>query len=116
VKGTTACGSGNLSAAYAVSVYTSQGTGDKEAVSGIKLYPNPNDGAFVLQLNSRVEQELKFRITTSGGNQILDSKENVPAGLYQKNFNLSNLPAGTYYLVISDSRGRMLSRQQIVKQ
>jgi hypothetical protein len=116
VKGINACGSGNFSPAYAVTVYSSQGIDDKNAVSGIKLFPNPNDGAFVLQLNSRDEQELKFQITTSGGNMILDSKENIPAGLYRKNFNLGNLPGGTYYLVIRDSQGRMLSRQQIVIQ
>ena len=116
MKGINACGPGNFSQAYAVSVYSSQGIEDKNPVSGIKLFPNPNDGAFVLQLTSRSEQEIKFQITNSGGNQILDSKESIPAGPYQKNFNLSTLPAGTYYLVISDSHGRMLSRQQVVTQ
>jgi hypothetical protein len=57
-----------------------------------------------------------MQISTSGGNQILESKENIPAGQYQKSFNLKTLPGGTYYLVISDSHGRMMSRLQIVVQ
>ncbi len=114
VKGINDCGSGTFSQLYPVTVYTSQGIDEKNAVTGIKLFPNPNDGVFMLQLNSRTEQQIKFQVTTSGGSKILDSQERIPAGPYQKNFNLSTLPAGTYYLIISDSHGRMLSRQQIV--
>lgn len=116
VRGINDCGEGNFSQVFPVSVYSSQAIGEKETISGIKLYPNPNDGIFVLQLNSKADQEIRFRITASGGNQILESKESIPAGLYQKNFNLSTLPGGTYYLVISDTHGRMMSRQQVVIQ
>jgi hypothetical protein len=116
VRGLNDCGAGPYSQTYPVSVYSSQGIGDQNPLSGIKLFPNPNDGIFVLQLNSKAEQEIRFQITASGGNQILESKESIPAGLYQKNFNLSTLPGGTYYLVISDSHGKMMSRQQVVIQ
>jgi hypothetical protein len=116
VRGVNDCGSGEYSANYVVSVYSSQGIAEKDAVTGIKLYPNPNDGVFILSLTSGKDQVLRFKITTSGGNQILDSKENITAGLYQKNFNLRNLPAGTYYLVISDADGRMLNREQVILQ
>jgi hypothetical protein len=116
VRGINNCGAGSYSQAYPVSVYSSQGIGEKDAISGIKLYPNPNDGIFILQLNARADQDVKFQITASGGSQILESKESIPAGLYQKNFNLSNLPGGTYYLMISDVHGRMLSRLQVVVQ
>jgi hypothetical protein len=116
VRGVNECGAGPNSQTYPVSVYSSQGIGDKNVISGIKLFPNPNDGIFTLQLNSGKEQEIRMQISTSGGNKILESKEIIQAGLYQKNFNLSTLPGGTYYLVIIDSRGRMLSRQQVVVQ
>jgi hypothetical protein len=116
VRGVNECGAGSYSQNYVVAVYSSQSIGEKTAITGIKLYPNPNDGIFVLQLTSRAEQEISFRISTSGGNQVLDSKESIPAGPYQKSFNLSTLPGGTYYLVISDSKGRMLSREQVVVQ
>ncbi len=116
VRGVNACGAGSYSQSYVVAVYSSQGIGENNPVSGIKLFPNPNDGLFVLQLNSGKEQEIKFQVTSSGGNMILESKESIPAGQYQKNFNLGNLPGGTYYLVISDTHGRMLSRQQVVVQ
>ena len=114
VRGTNECGGSSYSQSYAVNVYSSQGISEKNLITGIKLFPNPNNGAFTLQLNSTKDQEISFQVNTSGGNKILDSKESIPAGPYQKNFNLSTLPAGTYYLVISDSHGRMMNRQQVV--
>jgi hypothetical protein len=116
VRGKNDCGGGSYSGVYPVNVYSSQGIGEKDIISGIKLFPNPNDGEFTLQLNSAKEQEIRMQISTSGGNQILDNKESIPAGQYQKSFNLKTLPGGTYYLVVSDSHGRMLSRLQIVVQ
>ena len=116
VKGINDCGTSNYSQSHAVMVYSSQEISEKNAITGIKLFPNPNDGIFIVQFNSAAEQEIKLQITTSGGNLILDSRESVPVGFYQKNFNLSTLPGGTYYLVISDSQGRMLSRKQVVVQ
>jgi hypothetical protein len=116
VKGINECGAGSYSDALAVSVYSSQSISEKNAISGIKLYPNPNDGAFVLQFNSASDQEIKLQLNTSGGNKILDSRESISTGLYQKNFNLSSLPSGTYYIVISDDMGRMISRQAVVIQ
>lgn len=116
IRGVNDCGAGGNSPGYAVAVYSSQSIIEKEAISGIKIYPNPNDGTFVLQLNSGFEQEVAFQVTASGGNKILDDKEKIPAGIYRKDFNLATLPGGTYYLVISDSQGRMISRNQIVIQ
>lgn len=116
VKGINNCGASSYSQSFAVAVYSSQGISEKNAITGIKLFPNPNDGVFTLQLHSVTEQEIRLQISTSGGNQVLDSRESIPVGLYQKNFNLSTLPGGTYYLVISDTHGRMLSRQQVVVQ
>jgi hypothetical protein len=116
VRGVNDCGAGENSPGYAVAVYSSQNIQEKEAISGIKIYPNPNDGTFVLQLNSGFEQEVAFQVTASGGHKILENKEKIPAGVYRKDFNLATLPGGTYYLVISDLQGRMISRNQIVIQ
>jgi hypothetical protein len=114
VRGVNDCGNGNYSQSYTVSVYSSQSIGENEAISGIKLFPNPSNGVFVLQFSSVKEQEIRFLVTASGGKQVVEYKEGVPAGPYQRNFNLAELTAGTYYLSIIDSRGRMMSRQQIV--
>ena len=116
VRGVNDCGPGDISANYVVTVYSSQGLDDKHLISGVKLYPNPNDGEFILQFQSGSDQEMRFQVTASNGNQILDSKENINTGLYSKNFNLGNLPGGTYYLSILDKEGKMLNRLQVVIQ
>ncbi len=114
VRTTNECGESAFSAVYEVAVYSSQSIDDKKAVTAIRLYPNPNDGNFTLGFNSGREQTLHFRLTTPMGSVVLDQQESIPSGAYQKTFNLSTLPAGTYQLVITDRDGRMLSRQQVV--
>jgi hypothetical protein len=116
VRGKNDCGSGMYSQLHTVNVYSSQGIDEKNMISGIKLFPNPNDGTFTLQFNSAKVQEINFRISSSAGNKIIENKESIPAGQFRKVFSLKNLTAGTYYLVISDSQGRMMNRQQIVIQ
>lgn len=115
VSGVNDCGTGNASPAYQVSVYSSQSIGEHGIISGLKLFPNPNDGNFVLQLNSKNAQELIFKVTTAGGNQLFEDREDVAAGNYQKDFNLSTLPGGTYYIAICDKNSKVMSRLQVVK-
>ncbi len=116
VSGINECGVGIPSQAFPVNVYSSQDISEKFAVSGIKLFPNPNDGNFVLELLSLKEQELRFQVSAAGGSQVMDVKEKVPAGNYRKNFNISTLPGGTYYIVILDDQGKMLNRQSFIIQ
>jgi hypothetical protein len=116
VRGKNDCGGGTYSELYAVNVYSSQGIDEKNMISGIKLFPNPNDGTFTLQFNSAKVQDISFQVSSSAGNKIIENKESISAGPYRKTFNLENLTSGTYYLVISDSHGRMINRQQIVIQ
>lgn len=114
VRTSNDCGNSAYSAGYTVSVYSSQGLGEQKTISGVRLYPNPNDGNFALQFSAGKEQTLQFQVTTSGGTRILDEQETFPAGNIQKTFNLGSLPAGTYYLLLLDREGRLVSRQQIV--
>jgi hypothetical protein len=108
------CGSSSYSGAHTISVYSTQGITDPKAVSGIKLFPNPNDGNFTIQFASSKEQTIRFQVTTSSGSRILDNQETIPAGNFQKTFNLGSLPAGTYNVLILDKQSRLLSREQVV--
>jgi hypothetical protein len=114
--GKNECGTGPFSQALAVSVYSSQSIDEKQAVSAIKLYPNPNNGAFTLEFVSGKNQDLRFRFTNAGGLQVFESGESVMKGKYQRNFNLGTLPADTYYLVILDPSGKMLNRVPLLIQ
>ena len=114
VKSMNDCGESAYSPAHEVAVYSSQGISDRKAISDIRLFPNPNDGNFTLQLHSGKDQEILIRITTTSGVRILENRETVIAGPYQTTFNLSNLPAGSYNLQILDKNARLISRQQVV--
>ncbi len=113
-KGVNDCGNGNDSQVYSVSVYSSQGIGESGAISSVKLFPNPNEGNFVLEMNSKEEQELIFSVASAGGNKVLETGEKLGKGVIKKSFNLSAQPAGTYYITISDKENKILGRLQVV--
>lgn len=114
VRTSNDCGNSSYSPAYAVSVYSSQGIAEPKAVSAIRLFPNPNDGNFTLQMNSMKEQQVRFRMTTAGGAVIMDDLETITAGQISRTFSLGTQPAGTYYLTILDKDGKVLGREQVV--
>jgi hypothetical protein len=114
VRSNNDCGNSAYSPAYSVSVYSSQGIDESMAISGMKLFPNPNDGIFTVQFTSGKEQTMQFHVTTSGGARVIESLETLATGPFQKTFNMDRLPAGTYYLVILDKDGKMVSRQQVI--
>lgn len=115
-RGTNDCGESAWSSAHEVAVYSSQDIAERGAISAIRLYPNPSDGNFTLQFRSATEQEFIIRLTTAGGVRILESREQATAGEYQKTFNLSALPAGSYNLHMLDHSGRLFSTQQVLVQ
>ncbi len=73
------------------------------------LYPNPNDGRFTI----RFEQGLKnadIIITDVNGKKVNQFRAN---GVIV-HFDISNKPAGTYFLVISDGKTKIT--QKVIKQ
>lgn len=113
-RGINDCGNGNDSPVYSVSVYSSQGIGESGSISSVKLFPNPNNGYFVLEINSKEEQEITFIITSAGGNKVLETRDKINTGGNKKSFNLMTRAAGTYYISISDKDNKMLGRIQVV--
>jgi hypothetical protein len=74
----------------------------------ITIYPNPNNGSFVIELNSNAKQTLQMydingKIVLS---QIINGKSNIDAG---------NLNAGVYNISIMSNEGIVNKRLVIVK-
>lgn len=73
------------------------------------LYPNPNDGRFTV----RFEKELKnadILITDVNGKKVNQFKANGVIA----HFDISDKPAGTYFLIITNGKTRIT--QKVVKQ
>jgi hypothetical protein len=108
------CGDGPVSGSYNVDVYSSQGLEDKDAISEVKVFPNPNDGTFILEMNINKDQIFTIKILSNQGKIILQEKTNAGQGILRKDFNLSSLPAGNYTLLIFEENNRLNWRESII--
>lgn len=81
--------------------------GDKIQFS---IYPNPNKGEFVVDLNSAEKSNLELVITNISG-QILYNKKNIENKV---NINLPNIQNGNYIIMIKDNEKVVGSKQIII--
>lgn len=70
----------------------------------IKLFPNPNNGQFQLQLEQALEGEQQIRIFNALGQVVWTQTASIQQ---QYNFNLNDLPAGQYILQLEGKDGRL---------
>ncbi|AFC24121.1 fibronectin type III domain-containing protein [Saprospira grandis] len=70
----------------------------------IKLFPNPNNGQFQLQLEQALEGAQQIRIFNTLGQVVWTQTASIQQ---QYDFNLSNLPAGQYILQLEGKDGRL---------
>ncbi|MEM6261708.1 MAG: PKD domain-containing protein [Bacteroidota bacterium] len=70
--------------------------------SGLRVYPQPTQGPLTMEFQSPREMFLKFRLIDSSGRSVVSDAVMVEKGLFKRILNLSNFPAGTYTLQITD--------------
>ena len=90
VTGTTGCNDTS-----AVLNVTGLGISDVASGYGVRLYPNPNNGSFTLEFTDYETSDVS--ITDAIGRTIAATSKVIK----QQNFNVSELSAGIYFLVIN---------------
>ncbi|MBK7816777.1 MAG: T9SS type A sorting domain-containing protein [Sphingobacteriaceae bacterium] len=104
VNGTSAAGCTN-SATYAQNVSTCSGLAEINDTKGISIYPNPNNGEFMIVSGA----DINLVIVNNLGDVV--STINLSATSEQK-INLNNLPEGVYFIIGKNDLG--LVRQKIL--
>jgi large repetitive protein len=79
-----------------------------------KLYPNPTDGEFLVELNSRDERDVYFEWFTPAGSPMRSEKRHLEKGENRLFFDLLDLPTGIYFLQVSSNEMK-LSPLKLVK-
>lgn len=93
------CGTGEVSDAYNIQVYSSQGI-DENGTSKMMIYPNPGQGLFTLRLPVSMDLRAELKVTDAAGALVYHNPEVfVPAG-GQVDLSLSGLPDGIYNLSV----------------
>ena len=81
-----------------------------------RLFPNPSKGKLAVELHLKEKSELQASVFNSMGKEIRTEAWGVlPAGPRQETLNLENLPAGQYYLMVSDREQAQTLPFQLVK-
>jgi hypothetical protein len=103
VYGMNDCGDGEVSENFEVQLYTSQGV-DENAIGQIRVYPNPNNGSFNLEISTLAAKSLNIRLTNSLGETIY-RKNDIPVnGKLNEVINTGMETSGMVILQVSDGK------------
>ena len=98
---------------FCVDARLPSGLHDGASSQRLRLYPNPNTGAFTLELLQAASPGMSFRIISLTG-QILLGQQAEP-GNRRQFLDVSRLPAGLYFVQVL-SAGRVVGVEKMVKQ
>jgi PKD repeat protein len=76
------------------------GAGEVTWLNTFRLYPNPNTGAFTVEMNGEAAQELEFSMVDALGQLVNRQVVEFGTGTLTRNFDYNHLPAGFYTLQI----------------
>jgi hypothetical protein len=79
-----------------------------------RIFPNPTRSEVFVQAQLRNQERIQLRLIDMLGRQVLP--ERVAERWVDEQFDLQQLPAGIYYLLITNARGKSLHQAKILKQ
>jgi len=85
------------------------GIADLNTADIMKIYPNPSDGRFIVELAVELEQELSLQIIDPLG-RVLMQQEFPPYHQIREEYNLSDRPAGLYFICIYHDSGQSIGK------
>jgi hypothetical protein len=88
------------------------GTGDKNSAGTISVYPNPNDGQFVLEIESTTAQETAYDlfVVNNLGMKIFELIDMKVKGNFRKNIDLRPVPNGVYTIILKNNDQNVLKK------
>jgi PKD repeat protein len=91
------------------------GVEDVNWVEKFRLFPNPNTGAFQLEMEGTGSDELQFDLFSTEGKLIRTDRLNFSTGSLKHRFDYGALPTGVYAFRISDARTSFVVRVTITR-
>jgi PKD repeat protein len=113
VCGGNDCGMGLYSEEFQVVVYDPTGINETGGIA-TGIYPNPNNGQFVLKLNSSKATSYEVIIVNMLGMDIYNNKVEVN-GNYTENINIASMAEGVYYLYLKNAENTTVKKIVIQK-
>ncbi|WP_452230840.1 T9SS type A sorting domain-containing protein [Lacinutrix sp. MEBiC02404] len=82
---------------------------DENAFDAFSIFPNPNNGAFTLQLNSASNNDIKVQVYDIRGRSVFN-KEYVNTADFNQVINLNNVQSGMYLVKVSDGEKETIKK------
>ena len=92
---------GEISPYSEIAYFTTLPLREGESRQSIDLFPNPSDGNFNLELNGFEDSEANTLILNSTGQVVYESNDTPREFNYQLPIDLSDAPAGIYYVMVT---------------
>ncbi len=80
-----------------------------QSLNGFDVYPNPNNGRFVITTEMKSQAMVSFSMTDMLGKQVWNDQQLCQQGLQQMEMNIT-LPSGIYLLQVSDGSGKVTKK------
>ena len=97
-----------------VSVEVCTGVAEAMPLRGLEVYPNPNNGQFVVSLHLLAETPVQLTLFDALGKQVYSENSRAPSGNWKHPMDLEGLPKGLYTLNI-DLAGRRFPRRVVIQ-
>ena len=89
--------------------------GEVSWLGQFRLYPNPNNGHFTIEMSGEAQSELAFILFNTIGQQIKRETLSFSNGALQHRFDYDNLPAGMYNLQIRSGNRVMQAKISVIR-
>jgi len=83
--------------------------------NSIAIYPNPNDGKFIIDIQLFSEDNIVIDVRNLLGENILLWKENNIQSKYKKSIDLQQFSAGIYFIHIRFEKGNKFFVKKLIK-
>jgi PKD repeat protein len=109
---TNACGSDTIANTVNVSLTAVE---EGMAAGKVSVFPNPNSGQFVLQLNEAGGEEVSWAITDLQGRIVLESTQTLRNQAHQEVIDLTTQPTGMYLLRVQVGRKHAIQKITVIR-
>lgn len=86
----------------------------KDAISDVRIYPNPMVSQGYMEFNSRVSGNVTIAIYDINGRQVKSWQERVSTGLNKVTVNMGSVRSGTYYATLVNGESRSVSKFMVL--
>jgi uncharacterized repeat protein (TIGR01451 family) len=87
------------------------------ATSSLYVYPNPNNGLFIVQqFDNTINQKRSITLFDTKGARVYYKEYTLSSGSDLMEVAVKKLSAGTYLLVLSDGNGNKITTKKVVKE